>query len=139
MRVTADSRARSQNSGEAIEAMESRAILESSLTSDAAEFVRFCYRRRKVGWPELYDEMCLVASRGLFRGWGPGELADHGVCLSLFGTAALAVLAHHVLEADGDRGPRVATVLVRRPTSREAEEESPVEQRRVLVRALGVA
>ena len=26
--------------------------------------------RRRVGWPELYDEMCAVASRGLFRGYG---------------------------------------------------------------------
>jgi hypothetical protein len=24
---------------------------------DAADFIRFCYRRRRVGWPELYDEM----------------------------------------------------------------------------------
>ena len=35
---------------------------------DAVEFIRFCYRRRRVGWPELYDEMCAVAARGLFRG-----------------------------------------------------------------------
>ena len=36
---------------------------------EAMEFVRFCHRRKRVGWPELYDEMCAVASRGLFRGW----------------------------------------------------------------------
>ena len=35
---------------------------------NAIEFVRFCYRRKHVGWPELYDEMCAVANRGLFRG-----------------------------------------------------------------------
>ena len=28
---------------------------------EALEFVRFCHRRKRVGWPELYDEMCAVA------------------------------------------------------------------------------
>ena len=40
---------------------------------DAVEFIRFCYRRRRVGWPELYDEMCAVAARGLFRGLVDGR------------------------------------------------------------------
>lgn len=50
----------------------------------ALEFVRFCYRRRRVAWPALYDEMCAVAARGSFRGMGFGELLEHGVsfCLS---------------------------------------------------------
>jgi hypothetical protein len=119
--------------------METRAVVDMSLTSDAAEFVRYCYRRRKVGWPELYDEMCLVASRGHFRGWSASELADHGVVLSLFGTVSLALLVHRVLEAEGDRGPRVISVLARRPSARDMDEDSPVERRRTLVRALGVA
>ncbi|MER3417986.1 MAG: hypothetical protein C4343_02495, partial [Chloroflexota bacterium] len=38
-----------------------RRTAENRLTAEAAEFVRFCYRRRPVGWPELYDEMCAVA------------------------------------------------------------------------------
>jgi hypothetical protein len=25
---------------------------------EALDFVRFCYRRRHVAWPDLYDEMC---------------------------------------------------------------------------------
>ena len=54
---------------------------------DAVEFVRFCYRRRRVGWPELYDEMCAVAARGLFRGMGPDDLADHGIGFSQIGRA----------------------------------------------------
>ena len=37
---------------------------------EAEAFVRFCYQRRRVGWPELYDEMCAVATRGLYRGMG---------------------------------------------------------------------
>ena len=35
---------------------------------EVVEFIRFCYRRRGIGWPELYDEMCGVAARGLYRG-----------------------------------------------------------------------
>src|SRR6185312_60655 len=42
---------------------------------DAVEFIRFCYRRRRVGWPELYDEMCAVAGRGAFRGYSADDLA----------------------------------------------------------------
>ena len=119
--------------------MEARGVVDLSLTSDAAEFVRFCYARRRVGWPELYDEMCQVASRGAFRGWGPAELAQAGIGFSLFQTQALAQLVVRVLEAEGERAPRPLTLLARRPASHTADEESPVEQRRTLVRALGIA
>jgi len=64
-----------------------------ALTAEAVEFVRFCYSRRKVGWPELYDEMCAVAGRGLFRGWGPDELAEQGIT---FGLAEMSYLATSV-------------------------------------------
>jgi hypothetical protein len=70
---------------------------ESRLTPEAAEFVRFCYGRRRVGWPELYDEMCAVASRGLFRGWGPDDLAEHGIGFGLFELPALAALVAKVV------------------------------------------
>ena len=39
-------------------------------TPEAEEFVRFCYQRRRVGWPELYDEMCAVASSRALPGLG---------------------------------------------------------------------
>ena len=64
--------------------MVARSAHASAPSADAVEFVRFCYPRRKVGWPELYDEMCAVASRGLFRGWGPDDLAPHGIGFTLF-------------------------------------------------------
>jgi hypothetical protein len=78
---------------------------------DAVEFVRFCYRRRKAGWPELYDEMCAVASRGLFRGYGPDELADHGIGFALFDMATLATLAHRVVEEERSLRRPVTVVL----------------------------
>ena len=60
---------------------------------DAIAFVRFCYERRPVAWPELYDEMTMVAARGLFRGWGYLELADHGIGLALPDLPRLAAVA----------------------------------------------
>ena len=76
------------------------------LPPDAVEFVRFCYRRRRVGWPELYDEMCAVASRGLYRGWRFAELADHGIGFSLQETPGLARIAGQVALEEGDRRGR---------------------------------
>jgi hypothetical protein len=76
---------------------------ERSPSPDAVEFVRFCYRRRRVGWPELYDEMCAVASRGLFRGWGSEELGAEGIAFGLFEMPSLAALVHHVIAEEHDR------------------------------------
>ena len=64
---------------------------------DAVEFIRFCYRRRRVGWPELYDEMCAVAGRGLFRGLGVEDLAAHGISFGLSEMPALAAMASGIV------------------------------------------
>jgi hypothetical protein len=66
-------------------------------TDEALEFIRFCYRRRGIGWPELYDEMCAVAGRGLYQGWGAEELAAVGIGLSLPEMPGLAALAARVI------------------------------------------
>ncbi len=71
-------------------------------STDAIEFVRFCYRRRRVGWPDLYDEMCAVAGRGLFRGWRFAELEEHGIAFSLQQTMELARIAGQVAAEEGD-------------------------------------
>jgi hypothetical protein len=76
---------------------------------EAIEFIRFCYRRRSHGWPDLYDEMCHVASRRLFRGWGPGELAERGIGFSLFETPRLAALVETVVRQERTRAGTVAT------------------------------
>jgi hypothetical protein len=79
--------------------MIARPVPARALSADAVEFVRFCYGRRQVGWPELYDEMCAVAGRGLFRGWGPDELAEHGIGFGLSEMGRLAaVVAETVAE-----------------------------------------
>ena len=75
---------------------------------DAVEFVRFCYHRRRVGWPEIYDEMCAVAGRGLYRGFSADDLGGIGVGFSLFDMPALANLAAKVVAEE---------VALRRPVS----------------------
>jgi hypothetical protein len=75
-------------------------------TAEAIEFVRFCHRRKRVGWPELYDEMCAVAGRGLYRGFGPEELAEIGIGFGLFQMPALAGLVARVLTEEAERRRR---------------------------------
>lgn len=73
---------------------------DRAASPDAVEFVRFCYRRRRVGWPELYDEMCAVAGRGLFRGWSHEELAGHGIAFELAAMPRLAALVRATIESE---------------------------------------
>jgi len=83
--------------------MVARPATAPAVTADAVEFIRFCYERRRVGWPELYDEMCAVASRGLFRGWGSDELAANGIGFGLFDMPRLAATVTELVEADRAR------------------------------------
>ena len=83
--------------------MVARLAHEHVITVEAVEFIRFCYARRRVGWPELYDEMCAVASRGLFRGWGPEELAEAGVKFGLFEMPHLASTVCEIVAEDRAR------------------------------------
>jgi hypothetical protein len=98
--------------------MDPRIVAESegAPTSDtgepeAVDFVRFCYRRRKVGWPELYDEMCAVAGRGLYRGYSVDDLSGIGVGLTLFELPALAAIVHRVVAEDQERRRRSALAI----------------------------
>lgn len=78
---------------------------------DAVEFIRFCYRRRRVGWPELYDEMCAVAGRGLYRGMSTDDLAAVGIGFSLFDMPALAALSSQVVAQEmAARRPVTVTI-----------------------------
>jgi hypothetical protein len=82
----------------------------------ALEFVRFCYRRRQVGWPELYDEMCAVAARGLFKGMDADDLAGLGIGFSLFDMPALSILAGGVItEEQAKRRPVAVAVIAELP------------------------
>ncbi len=67
---------------------------------EALEFVRFCYRRRHVGWPALYDEMSVVAGRSLFRGMSYCELAEHGISFCLEDLPRMVALTERVVRED---------------------------------------
>lgn len=90
--------------------MVARPATAHAMTVDAVEFIRFCYARRRVGWPELYDEMCAVASRGLFRGWGPDELSAQGIGFGLFEMPVLATSVLEIVAEDRARAKAHAVV-----------------------------
>ena len=100
--------------------MDSR-TLERPPSTDAVEFVRFCHTRRRVGWPELYDEMCAVANRGLFRGWGIDELSAEGIGFSLYEMPALAALVAQVVAEDQERRLLARAALAEARIDRAAE------------------
>ena len=102
--------------------MDSRTAVTGTPDPDAVEFVRFCYRRRRVGWPELYDEMCAVAGRSLFRGYDADDLAGIGIGFSLFDMPALAVLASRIVaEEQALRRPVAVMITVDVTPAPEAE------------------
>jgi len=78
---------------------------------EALEFVRFCHRRKHVGWPELYDEMCLVAGRGLYHGYHADDLAEIGIAFGLLDMPALATVVSRVVAEDQERRRRAAETI----------------------------
>jgi hypothetical protein len=78
---------------------------------EALEFVRFCYRRRRVGWPALYDEMSAVAARSAYKGMGYGDLAEHGVSFCLSDLARLVALTERVVREEQPITEPVATTI----------------------------
>lgn len=95
---------------------------------EAEAFVRFCYQRRRVGWPELYDEMCAVATRGLYRGMGHEALAEIGVGFSLFETPKLAqVVARVVAEEQAARRAARAAMIEAAEVARVGQAAEAVE------------
>jgi hypothetical protein len=104
--------------------MDSRNAAPGTTHPDAVEFVRFCYRRRRVGWPELYDEMCAVAGRGLFRGYDADDLAGLGIGFSLFDMPALSVLSSRII-AEEQALRRPVAVMIKADVV--AESRAPAE------------
>ena len=64
---------------------------------DVVAFIRYCHARRGASWPELYDEMCGVASRREFNGWDHAQLAARGLSFTLPDMPRLAGWARVVL------------------------------------------
>ena len=96
---------------------------------EAVEFVRFCYRRRPVGWPDLYDEMCAVAARAAFNGWGYAELAEHGIAFTVPGLPRLAALTEAVLAEERAAGREAPVAHARRGAEGGGDRPSRVARR----------
>jgi hypothetical protein len=75
---------------------------EPRARDERLDFVRFCYRRRRVAWPELYDEMAAVAARGDYEGLGYPELAERGISFTLSELPRLVALSEQVMAEEGD-------------------------------------
>jgi len=76
--------------------------------AEAEAFVRFCYRRRAVTWPELYDEMCAVAARRDYRGMDYEQLQGLGIGFALASLPRLAELAARVIAQERSPAPLAA-------------------------------
>lgn len=86
------------------------ALAEAPVADMAIEFIAFCFERNQREWPRLYDEMCHVASKRLYRGLGYDELKDAGVDLTFSGVTKLSRIAKEVTRQLGTRQrPELAT------------------------------
>ncbi len=116
--------------------MDPETAQERALSSDpapgepeAVDFVRFCYRRRHVGWPELYDEMCAVAGRGLYHGYCADDLSRIGIGFALFEMPALATIVQQVVAEDLERRRLSAEAVRARYVAPDAVEgAAPIER-----------
>ena len=71
-------------------------MAEERIAELAIDFITFCFARRSVEWPLLYDEMCFVAGNRLFKGLGYGELKEAGLDLTLGGMGRTSRLVSEV-------------------------------------------
>jgi hypothetical protein len=71
-------------------------VSDERIAALAVEFIVFCFRRRSVEWPLLYDEMCYVAGNRLYKGLGYEELKEAGLDFTLVGLAKTSRLANEV-------------------------------------------
>lgn len=62
-------------------------VAEERVAALAIEFIAFCFQRRSVGWPQLYDEMVYVAGNRLYKGLGYDELKEAGLDFTIPGLA----------------------------------------------------
>jgi hypothetical protein len=92
-------------------------LLGEAPPPDVAEFIRFCHRRRHVGWPELYDEMCAVAARREFNGWGAEQLAERGVTFALFEMPRLSAWVRMITASAQPAAEPTAAPIVPQPAT----------------------
>ncbi len=75
---------------------EAQGVADERIAQVAIDFIAYCFARRSVEWPQLYDEMCFVAGNRLFKGLGYEELREVGLDLTLGGMTKTSRLASEV-------------------------------------------
>jgi hypothetical protein len=71
-------------------------VADEKIAQVAIDFIAFCFERRGAGWPVLYDEMCYVAGKRLYRGLSYEELKEAGLDFTLAGLARTSRLVNEV-------------------------------------------
>src|SRR2546421_11383037 len=71
-------------------------VPDEQIAQVAIDFISFCFSRRSVEWPLLYDEMCYVASNKIYRGLGYVELREIGLDLTLGGLIRTSRITNEV-------------------------------------------
>ncbi len=71
-------------------------MAQGPIADMAIDFITFCFERDRREWPRLYDDMCYVASKRLYRGLGYDELKDAGIDLTFSGVPKLSRVAKEV-------------------------------------------
>lgn len=71
-------------------------MADEQIAQVVIDFIAYCFARRPVEWPQLYDEMCFVAGNRLFKGLGYEELREAGLDLTLGGMGRTSRLASEV-------------------------------------------
>lgn len=82
-------------------------LSDERIAQVAIDFITFCFERRGVEWPSLYDEMCYVAGNRLYRGLGYEELREAGLDFTLGGLGRTSRLVKEVTRSS--RRPALAT------------------------------
>jgi hypothetical protein len=68
----------------------------------AIEFISYCRSRCQSGWPELYDEMCWVASQRLFHNMGYSELRQSGLSFAIDDIENTLSIVNMITNQDND-------------------------------------
>ena len=76
-----------------------------TLHPEISEFISFCLGRRGAKWPGLYDEMCLVACRRLFKGMSYPDLNKLGFSLALSNLERTICLVETVIARQNGQDP----------------------------------
>jgi len=73
-------------------------------------FVLFCVNRKGREWPALYDEMCWVAGRHLYKGLGYTDLKGKGFSLGLSDINETINVVEAILAGQSNGGNLVSIV-----------------------------